>query len=70
MIGQARCLKRGGCGFRLFTLLRRIGPLAVLVVQVPFVFAHVGKPDLELWSTFVGGSILALLDLRTGSIVW
>ena len=57
-------------GFLLFTLLRRIGPLAVLAVQVPFVFAHVGKPDLELWSTFVGGTIFAWLDWRTGSIAW
>jgi membrane protease YdiL (CAAX protease family) len=57
-------------GFLMFTLLRRIGPIALVVVQVPFVFAHVGKPDLELWSTFVGGSVFAWLDWRTGSIVW
>jgi len=57
-------------GFLLFTLLRRIGPLALVVVQVPFVFAHIGKPELELWSTFVGGSVFAWLNWRTGSIVW
>jgi membrane protease YdiL (CAAX protease family) len=57
-------------GFLLFALLRRIGPIALLVVQVPFVFAHVGKPDLELWSTFIGGSVFAWLDWRTRSIVW
>lgn len=57
-------------GFLLFTLLRRIGPLALVVVQVPFIFAHVGKPELELWSTFVGGSVFAWLNWRTGSIVW
>ncbi|HEX8025351.1 MAG TPA: CPBP family intramembrane glutamic endopeptidase, partial [Candidatus Limnocylindrales bacterium] len=57
-------------GFLLFALLRRMGPLALVVVQIPFVFAHVGKPDLELWSTFIGGSIFAWLDWRTGSILW
>jgi membrane protease YdiL (CAAX protease family) len=57
-------------GFLMFTLLRRIGPLALVVVQVPFIFAHVGKPEIELWSTFVGGSVFAWLDWRTGSILW
>jgi hypothetical protein len=57
-------------GFLLFVLLRRIGPLAIVVVQVPFVLTHVGKPDIELWSTFLGGSIFAWLDWRTRSIVW
>lgn len=57
-------------GFLMFTLYRRIGPLALIVVQVPFIFAHVGKPELELYSTFIGGTIFAWLDWRTGSIVW
>ncbi len=57
-------------GFLLFALWRRIGPLALVVTLVPFVLTHVGKPDIELWSTFVGGSIFAWLDWRTGSILW
>jgi len=57
-------------GFLMFALYRRIGPLALIVVQVPFIFAHVGKPELELYSTFIGGTIFAWLDSRTGSIVW
>jgi len=57
-------------GFLLFALWRRIGPLALVVVQVPFVMTHLGKPDVELWSTFIGGSIFAWLDWRTGSILW
>jgi hypothetical protein len=57
-------------GFLLFVLLRRIGPLAIVVVQVPFVLTHLGKPDIELWSTFLGGSIFAWLDWRTRSILW
>jgi membrane protease YdiL (CAAX protease family) len=57
-------------GFLMFALWRRIGPLALVVVQVPFVLTHLGKPEVELWSTFVGGSIFAWLDWRTGSILW
>lgn len=57
-------------GFLMFTLLRRIGPIAVVVALVPFVLTHVGKPEIELWSTFIGGSVFAWLDWRTRSIVW
>ena len=57
-------------GFLMFALWRRIGPLALVVVQVPFVLTHVGKPDVELWSTFIGGTVFAWLDWRTGSILW
>jgi len=57
-------------GFLMFALWRRIGPLALVVVQVPFVLTHVGKPDIELWSTFIGGTVFAWLDWRTGSILW
>lgn len=57
-------------GFLMFALWRRIGPVALIAVQVPFVLTHLGKPDVELWSTFIGGSIFAWLDWRTGSILW
>jgi membrane protease YdiL (CAAX protease family) len=57
-------------GFLLFALLRRIGPIALVVVQLPFIFSHVGKPELELWSTFLGGTVFAWLNWRTGSILW
>lgn len=57
-------------GFLMFALWRRIGPLALVLVQVPFILTHLGKPEIELWSTFVGGTIFAWLDWRTGSILW
>ena len=41
-----------------------------MVVQIPFVLTHIGKPEIELWSTFIGGSVFAWLDWRTGSILW
>ncbi len=57
-------------GFLMFALWRRMGPLALVVVQVPFVLTHIGKPEVELWSTFIGGTVFAWLDWRTGSILW
>jgi membrane protease YdiL (CAAX protease family) len=57
-------------GFLMFTLLRRIGPLGLVVAQVPFVFAHLGKPELELFSTILGGAVFGWLNWRTRSIWW
>jgi len=48
-------------------LSRQIG---VLVVQFPFVLAHLGKPEIELFSTLFGGFVYAWVDWRTGSILW
>ena len=57
-------------GFLMFALWRRIGPLALVLQLVPFVLTHIGKPEIELWSTFIGGSVFAWLDWRTGSVLW
>jgi len=57
-------------GFLMFALLRVIGPVGLLVVQFPFVLAHLGKPEIELFSTLFGGFVYAWVDWRTGSILW
>ena len=57
-------------GFLMFTLLRAIGPIGLIVAQLPFVFAHLGKPEIELFSTLFGGSVFGWLDWRTRSIWW
>jgi membrane protease YdiL (CAAX protease family) len=57
-------------GVLMLTLVRAIGPLGVLVATLPFVFAHIGKPPLELFSTLGGGMVYGWLAWRTGSIVW
>lgn len=57
-------------GFVMFTLLRTIGPLGLVVAQLPFVFAHLGKPEIELFSTLLGGAVYGWLDWRTRSIWW
>jgi membrane protease YdiL (CAAX protease family) len=57
-------------GFLMLTLVRLIGPFGVLVATMPFVFAHLGKPELELFSTLGGGLVYGWLAWRTRSIVW
>jgi membrane protease YdiL (CAAX protease family) len=57
-------------GFLTFTLLRAIGPAGVLVATMPFVFSHLGKPELELFSTLAGGLIYGWLAWRTRSVLW
>lgn len=57
-------------GFLTFALLRAIGPFGVLVATMPFVYAHLGKPELELYSTLAGGLVYGWLAWRTRSIVW
>ena len=55
-------------GFLLFALLRAVGPVAVVIAVVPFAFTHIGKPDLEVFSTLGGGLVFGWLNWRTGSI--
>ncbi len=57
-------------GFLTFTLLRAMGPVGVLVATMPFIFVHLGKPELELFSTLAGGLIYGWLAWRTRSILW
>lgn len=57
-------------GFLMLTLVRAIGPVGVLVATMPFVFVHLGKPELELFSTLGGGLAYGWLAWRTRSIVW
>ena len=47
-----------------------IGPVGVLVATMPFIFVHLGKPELELFSTLAGGPIYGWLAWRTRSILW
>jgi len=57
-------------GFLTFALLRAIGPVGVVVATMPFVYVHLGKPELELYSTLVGGLVYGWLAWRTRSILW
>jgi membrane protease YdiL (CAAX protease family) len=57
-------------GFLMFTLVRAIGPIGVLVATVPFALTHLTKPELELISTLIGGMLYGWLAWRTRSIFW
>lgn len=57
-------------GFLLFTLVRAMGPLGVVVSQLPFVFGHLEKPEIELFTAFAGGLVYGWLAYRTGSMIW
>jgi membrane protease YdiL (CAAX protease family) len=57
-------------GFLMFALVRAVGPIGVLVATLPFVFSHLTKPELELFSTLAGGMAYGWLAWRTGSILW
>ena len=57
-------------GFLMFTLIRAIGPIGLVVALLPFVFAHLGKPEIELFSTILGGAVFGWLNWRTRSIWW
>ena len=50
--------------------VRVVGPIGVLIAAWPFVFAHLGKPELELFSTLGGGLVYGWLAWRTRSVVW
>jgi membrane protease YdiL (CAAX protease family) len=57
-------------GFLMFALVRVIGPLGVIVALFPFTLSHLTKPELELLSTLLGGTVYGWVAWRTGSILW
>lgn len=57
-------------GFLMFTLIRSLGPVGLVIAQLPFVFSHLSKPEVELFSTLFGGLVYGWVNWRTGSILW
>jgi len=57
-------------GFFMFALIRVYGGIGVLIATMPFVFAHLGKPEIEVFSTLFGGLAYGWLNWRTGSILY
>jgi CAAX protease family protein len=57
-------------GFLMWTLVRVAGPLGVVLATFPFVFVHLGKPELETLSTFFGGLGFGWLAWRTRSVLY
>lgn len=57
-------------GFILFTYMRKFGVEALWLQAVPFALAHIGKPEVETFSTIFGGFIFAWVAYRTRSFVY
>lgn len=57
-------------GFLMWTLIRIAGPMGVVIATFPFVFTHLGKPELETLSTFFGGLGFGWIAWRTRSILY
>lgn len=66
-VGAAEFLFRG---FLMWTLVRVAGPMGVVLATFPFVFTHLGKPELETLSTFFGGLGFGWLAWRTRSVLY
>lgn len=56
-------------GFLLFCAARVIGPYAIPAMVVPYVMIHFSKPWPETLGAIVAGSVLAVVALRTRSIL-
>ena len=66
-VGAAEFLFRG---FLMWTLIGLAGPMGVVLATFPFVFTHLGKPELETLSTFFGGLGFAWIAWRTRSVLY
>lgn len=55
-------------GFMLFGLGKRFGSNAILFCTMPFVIAHLGKPELEVFGAIIAGLILGKLSYSGKSI--
>jgi membrane protease YdiL (CAAX protease family) len=57
-------------GFLMWTLIGIAGPVGVVLATLPFVFSHLGKPELETLTTFFGGLVFGWMAWRTRSVVY
>jgi membrane protease YdiL (CAAX protease family) len=57
-------------GWLLWGLGRRYGADAIWLQVIPFTLMHVYKPQLEQFSTILGGAFFGILAWRTRSMIW
>jgi membrane protease YdiL (CAAX protease family) len=57
-------------GWLLWGLGRKYGADAIWLQVIPFTLMHVWKPQLEQFSTILGGAFFGILAWRTKSIIW
>ncbi|MBN1619436.1 CPBP family intramembrane metalloprotease [candidate division WOR-3 bacterium] len=57
-------------GFMLFSLAKKTGPARAIFIQaVVFAFAHLGKPEIEVYSSMIGGVLVGILSYLSGSVL-
>lgn len=57
-------------GFMLFSLAKKMGPARAIFVQaVIFSFAHLGKPEIEVYSSMIGGVLVGALSYLSCSVL-
>ena len=57
-------------GWILFGYARKFGPEALWLQAVPFALAHIGKPEIETFSTIFGGFAFGWVAWRTRSFLY
>ncbi len=57
-------------GYMLFGLKEKFGVYAIFMQMIPFFILHKGKPELELFSSILGGLILGIQAYRARSFVY
>jgi uncharacterized protein len=57
-------------GFLLEAFGRKYGSDAIWLQMVPFALLHIGKPEIELLSTVLGGAFFGILAWRTRSFLY
>jgi membrane protease YdiL (CAAX protease family) len=57
-------------GWILFGYARKYGSDALWIQAVPFAIAHLGKPEVETFSTIFGGFAFGWVAWRTGSFLY
>lgn len=57
-------------GFILFAYARKLGANALWLQAVPFALAHIGKPEIEAFSTIFGGFAFGWIAYRTRSFLY
>jgi uncharacterized protein len=57
-------------GWILFAYTRKFGADALWLQAVPFALAHLGKPEVETFTTIFGGFVFGWVAYRTNSFVY
>ena len=57
-------------GYMLFGLKEKFGVYTIFIQMIPFFILHKGKPELELFSSIIGGLILGIQAYRARSFIY